>query len=212
MSQVTNGPTKPDWSLERQLWREGVRLVAGIDEAGRGALAGPVVAAAVILPPGADYPFRDSKALNAAQRELQADHVIGVALAYAVGVASALEVDAHNVLGATRLAARRAVAALAPAAGGLVTDYLKLGTELPEVAVARGDSRSYQIAAASILAKTVRDAHMCSLDDRYPGYGFARHKGYGAPAHLSALDRLGACSEHRTTFAPVAQRALFART
>ncbi len=210
MSRVTSAALTPDWSLEEELWRRNVGLVAGIDEAGRGALAGPVVAAAVILPPGEEHPFRDSKTLNAAQRELLAEAVRGVALAYAVGVASALEVDSLNVLGATRLAARRALAALDPAPGGLVTDYLKLGTRLPELAVARGDARSYQIAAASILAKTHRDAHMCRLDARYPGYGFARHKGYGAPQHLAALETLGACAEHRTTFAPVARRALFA--
>ena len=210
MSRVTNRPPQPDWSLETELWRRSVSLVAGVDEAGRGALAGPVVAAAVILPPGAHFPFRDSKALSARQREELAGLVREVALAYAVGVATALEVDSLNVLGATRLAARRAVAELTPPAGGLVTDYLKLGLELPEVAVARGDARSYQIAAASILAKTERDAYMRELEDRYPAYGFSRHKGYGAPEHLRALERLGACEEHRTTFAPVAQRALFA--
>lgn len=181
-----------------------------MDEAGRGALAGPVVAAAVVLPPGRHYPFRDSKALSPAQRERLAAEVRQVALAYAVGVASALEVDTLNVLGATREAARRAVAALRPAADGLVTDYLRLGTGLPELAVAKGDARSYQVAAASILAKTHRDAVMRELHDEYPAYGFARHKGYAAPEHLAALRLLGACPEHRTTFAPVAQCALFA--
>lgn len=210
MSRAVSAHPAPDWSLEQQLWRRSVRRVAGIDEAGRGALAGPVVAAAVILPPGTDHPFRDSKSLTAAQRESLAEMVREVAVAYAVGVASPLEVDTLNVLGATKLAAVRAVRALKPAPGGLVTDYLKLGTELPEVAVARGDSLSFQIAAASILAKTVRDDLMRALDDQFPAYGFARHKGYGAPEHLTALARFGACAQHRTTFAPVAQRALFA--
>ncbi len=210
MSRATSTAPTPDWSLEQELWRRNVKLVAGIDEAGRGALAGPVVAAAVILPPGEEHPFRDSKALSKEQREELAALVKRVALAYAVGVASALEVDSLNVLGATRLAALRALRALDPAPDGLVTDFLKLGTDLPELAVARGDARSYQIAAASILAKTHRDAHMCRLEERYPGYGFARHKGYGAPQHLAALESLGACAEHRTTFAPVARRALFA--
>jgi len=209
VSRASN-PKAPDWSLEEQLWRRSVSPVAGVDEAGRGALAGPVVAAAVILPPGERYPFRDSKTLTVARRAHLADEVRTVALAWAVGQASALEVDTLNVLGATKLAARRAVAALSVAPAGLVTDYLKLGTPLPEVAVARGDSLSYQIAAASILAKTVRDALMTALHERYPAYGFARHKGYGAPEHLNALARVGACSEHRTTFGPVAQRALFA--
>jgi len=199
----------PGWSLEEQLWSQAVTLVAGVDEAGRGALAGPVVAAAVILEPDRDYPYRDSKRLGPAERAALAARLREEAVAYAVGVASALEVDTHNVLGATKLAARRAVAALAPAAQGLVTDYLRLDTGLPELAVARGDARSYQVAAASVLAKTTRDALMAELDARHPGYGFARHKGYGAPEHLRALERLGACPEHRTSFAPVAQRALF---
>lgn len=210
MSRAARNPTQPDWSLEERLWRNDVRPVAGVDEAGRGALAGPVVAAAVILPHGVTYPFRDSKTLSAEQRERLAAEVKSVAVAYAVGVATALEVDTLNVLGATRLAAQRAVAALEPSAAGLVTDYLRLGTGLPEVAEAKGDARSYQIAAASILAKTIRDAHMRHLHELYPAYGFARHKGYGAPEHLAALARLGACPEHRTTFAPVARLALFA--
>lgn len=198
-------PSQPDWSLEELLWRRSVKLVAGVDEAGRGALAGPVVAAAVILPPERDYPFRDSKTLSAAQRERLAAEVRSVATAFAVATASCQEVDALNVLGATRLAARRAVAMLDPAPHGLVTDYLKLVTDLPEVAAARGDSRSFQIAAASILAKTVRDALMVALDSEHPGYGFASHKGYGAPGHLDALARLGACPQHRLSFGPVAK-------
>lgn len=211
MSQVTKFP-EPDWTLEQRLWRAGAEPVAGVDEAGRGALAGPVVAAAVILPPGGVYPFRDSKTLSAARRQELAEQVRRVAVACAVGVASALEVDTLNVLGATQLAARRAVAALQPAAAGLVTDYLKLGGRLPEVAVAAGDQRSYQIAAASILAKTTRDELMRRLSLRYPGYGFQRHKGYGAPEHRAALARLGTCPEHRMTFAPVARLALFGDT
>ncbi len=207
------GAQLPGWTLEEQLWgrRLGKRLelVAGVDEAGRGALAGPVVAAAVILEPRKSYPYRDSKQLSAAARTEFALRVREEAIACAVGIASALEVDTLNVLGATKLAARRAVAALAPAADGLVTDYLRLGTGLPEVAVARGDTLSFQVAAASILAKTTRDALMCELDDVHPGYGFAKHKGYGAPQHLRALERLGACSEHRRNFAPVARLALF---
>lgn len=210
MSRASSSLNQPDWSLEERLWQGAYSRVAGVDEAGRGALAGPVVAAAVILPRSASYPFRDSKALSPQQRETLAVEVRRVAVAYAVGVASVVEVDSLNVLQATRLAARRAVAALEPSAEGLVTDYLTLDTGLPEVAVARGDTLSYQIAAASILAKTVRDAHMRLLHEQYPAYGFARHKGYGAPEHLSALDRFGACPEHRTSFAPVARRALFA--
>ena len=199
----------PDWSLEARLWQRGYTPLAGIDEAGRGALAGPVVAAAVVLPPG-EHPFRDSKALSARARERLAERVRAVALAWAVGEASAAEIDRLNVLEATRLAARRALARLMLAPAALVTDYLRIGAGLPELAVPRADARSLQVAAASILAKTHRDAIMRDLAERYPGYGFAGHKGYGAAAHLDALARLGPCPQHRRSFAPVAQGRLFA--
>ena len=189
--------------------------MAGVDEAGRGALAGPVVAAAVVLPYRFDYPFRDSKTLSAAQRERLADEVKAVALEWAVGTASAEEVDALNVLQATHLAAARALAALStfgtePQA--LVTDFLKLsfGTPpKPVIAVPRGESRSYGVAAASLLAKTARDDFMRELSEAFPGYGFARHKGYGSPEHLRALQKLGPCPAHRLSFRPVAQARLF---
>lgn len=199
----------PSWALEEGLWALGYTPVAGVDEAGRGALAGPVVAAAVVLPHGV-FPFRDSKTLSATVREELADRVREVALGWCVAAAGPDEVDRLNVLGATRLAARRAVAGLALAPAALVTDYLRLGAGLAEVAVPRADGRSFQAAAASILAKTARDARMRSLAQTYPGYGFEAHKGYGSAAHLRALERLGPCPEHRRTFAPVAQARLFA--
>lgn len=200
----------PTWELEERLWRAAVRTVAGVDEAGRGALAGPVVAAAVILKPAKAYPFRDSKRVTAKEREELALQVKSEAVAYATGIASALEVDTLNVLQATKLAALRALEALKTEPDGLVTDYLKLGTPLKELAVARADNLSYQVAAASILAKTTRDHIMIELDGVHPGYGFVRNKGYGVPEHLEAIARLGACPEHRATFGPVAARALFA--
>jgi len=196
----------PDWSLEEQLWRRGHRLVAGVDEAGRGALCGPVVAAAVILHRGAVAPaYRDSKTLSAPRRRELAERLRVEAVACAVGFASAAEVDELNVLAATKLAARRALEALDPQPDGLVTDYLRLGLRLPELAVAAADARSYQVAAASVLAKTVRDAHMARLAVEYPGYGLERHKGYGVREHLLALARLGPCAEHRRSFGPVAR-------
>lgn len=199
----------PDWSLEEQLWREvPAGRLAGIDEAGRGALAGPVVVAAVILEPHRQYDYRDSKTLQPAQRDRLAALIRAEAVAYAVAYASAAEVDEFNVLGATHLAALRAVAALQPPAAGLVTDYLRLVSGLPELAVARGDQRSFQIAAASILAKVGRDTLMRELDARHPGYGFASNKGYGSARHLRGLAELGHCFEHRLTFAPVARCAL----
>lgn len=201
-------PAAPDWTLEERLWRRGYTPVAGVDEAGRGALAGPVVAAAVILPPG-DHPFRDSKRLTPAARAALARQVRSVALAWAVARAEPEEVDRLNVLEATRLASRRALAALSLRPAAVVTDYLDLGPEWPHLAVARADARSPQAAAASILAKTVRDEGMAALAERFPGYGFERHKGYGSAAHLAALGRLGPCAAHRRTFAPVAQARLF---
>jgi len=182
--------------------------VAGVDEAGRGALAGPVVAAAVILPPG-EYPFRDSKTLSPRQREKLQAQVHRVALACGVGFASSEEVDKLGVLGATHLAVQRALEQLRPKPQALITDYLHLKTRLPILAPAKADRDSPTVAAASILAKVSRDRYMSELEVGFPGYGFALHKGYGTQAHLKALARLGPCVIHRKSFAPVAQALLF---
>ena len=198
----------PSWQLESPLWTLGYTPVAGVDEAGRGALAGPVVAAAVILPAG-EYLFRDSKQLSVEDRESLALEVKRVALAWGMGSASAAEVDRVNVLQATHLAAQRALRTLALAPSALVTDYLKLNVPYPVVAVPKGDSKSLQVAAASILAKTHRDALLRLCAAEYPQYGFERHKGYGSQQHLSALDRYGPCRLHRRTFRPVAERLRF---
>lgn len=194
----------PDWAYERQHWRRGYFRVAGVDEAGRGAWAGPVTVAAVILPGLAtEYPFRDSKQLTAAQREEYAAEVRRVALAYAVEHAWPDEIDRLNILGATHAAALRALERLTPPPQALVTDYLKLRTALPLSAPPKADALSYSVAAASLLAKTERDAVMRELDAQYPGYGFAAHKGYGAPAHRAALEELGVSAVHRRSFAPI---------
>lgn len=194
----------PDWSYEREHWRRGYFRVAGVDEAGRGAWAGPVTVAAVILPgTAAEYPFRDSKQLSAAQRERYAQVVREVALAWAVEHAWPDEIDRLNILGATHAAAARALARLDPAPQALVTDYLKLRTDLPLTAPPRADALSYSVAAASLLAKTERDRLMLELDAQHPGYGFAGHKGYGAPAHRAALRDLGVSEVHRRSFAPI---------
>ncbi|GGB79906.1 ribonuclease HII [Deinococcus soli (ex Cha et al. 2016)] len=194
----------PDWSYEREHWRRGYFRVAGVDEAGRGAWAGPVTVAAVILPgTAAEYPFRDSKQLSATQREAYAAQVREVAVSWAVEHAWPDEIDRLNILGATHAAAARALARLDPAPQALVTDYLKLRTDLPLKAPPRADALSYSVAAASLLAKTERDRLMLELDAQHPGYGFAGHKGYGAPAHRAALRDLGVSEVHRRSFAPI---------
>ncbi len=201
---------QPGWQLERSLWRQGCGTTIGVDEAGRGCLAGPVTAAAVVLPFAADYPYRDSKQLTPDVRQELAARLRSEAIAFSVGWASALEIDEVGILQATHLAAGRALRGLGwpLARAGLVTDYLKLDHPGPVVAAARADQRSWQVAAASILAKTVRDELMVELDRTHPGYGFAQHKGYGTSQHLEALDRLGVCGQHRRRFAPVARTLL----
>jgi ribonuclease HII len=203
----------PTWRHEEAARAGGFEFIAGIDEAGRGALAGPVVAAAVILPgPGRrrrKQPYQDSKLLSPERRDELARIVREESLAWAVGVATSEEVDRFNVLRATHLAAARALDALDPPPDFLLTDALKLSwRNLPCSAVIDGDARSYTIAAASILAKTHRDALMEALSSTHPGYDFAANKGYGAPLHLAALATLGPCPAHRRTFKPVAQPRL----
>ena len=179
--------------------------VAGVDEAGRGPLAGPVIAAAVILDPARPIEgLDDSKRLAPDTRERLAAAIRARALAWAVGRAGVDEIDRHNVLQATLLAMARAVAALRPRPDYALVDGDRWPPlPCPGETVVGGDAREPAIAAASILAKTVRDAEMVALDRRFPGYGFAAHKGYATPAHLEALRRLGPCPAHRRSFAPV---------
>ncbi len=200
-------------NYERQLWAAGVRFVAGVDEAGRGAWAGPVVAAAVIMPPEPRIPgVVDSKALTPKQREELYEQITSVAVAWAVASAEPEEIEALNILGATRKAMCEAVARLSPTPERVLID----GNDVPELALEHtaipdGDSRCYSIAAASIIAKVWRDRLMIELDAKYPGYDFARHKGYGTKAHQQALAQNGPCPIHRMCFEPVkrlAQRRL----
>ena len=199
----------PDLRLEQALAAKcGAGCVAGIDEDGRGALAAPVFAAAVALP--LDDPLlmtaltgvRDSKLLSAAARERLFPLICERALAYGIGQASAATIDRFGILPATRLAMINAARALSPAATALLIDGpIRLAAvALPQRAVIRGDQQSVSIAAASILAKVSRDRALIALDERYPGYGFAQHKGYGTAAHRRALAALGPCPEHRLTF------------
>lgn len=191
---------------ERALWGRGLRFVAGIDEVGRGPLAGPVVAAAVVMPPdvrleGAD----DSKRLSAVRRERLFVEVRATALAVGVGAASAAEIDRLNIRRATALAMQRAIVRLRLPPEHLLVDGLpvpELGREA-QSAVVGGDGCVQCIACASIVAKVVRDRLMHRLAARYPGFGWERNMGYGTPAHLDALRRLGATPHHRRSFRPV---------
>ncbi len=199
--------TPPSLDAERALWARGFARVCGIDEAGRGPLAGPVVAAAVILPPTFSHPFlTDSKKLSAARRtEAFARLTRDPEVAWGVGRVEAEEIDRRNILRATWMAMVAARAALAPPPDWTLVD----GRSVPPLGDActpmvGGDARSLSIAAASVIAKVTRDRLMKELDRAYPVYGFARHKGYGTTAHLDALRTHGPCAAHRRSFLPVA--------
>lgn len=210
---ATRGPTKsPNPDIERSFAAKfGVVWIAGVDEAGRGALAGPVVAAAVVLPLGDEKRLatlaevRDSKLLPSAARERLYTLICDTAVTYAIGSASAEYIDQHGILGATRKAMNEAMSGLSPAAEAVLVDGpLRLVSgKLPQRPIVRGDRHSLTIAAASILAKVSRDRYMIQLEERSPGYGFERHKGYGTAEHLAALGRLGPCPEHRRSFSPL---------
>jgi ribonuclease HII len=189
-------------ALEVRLRQAGFTAIAGVDEAGRGCLAGPVVAAAVVPGPGPAIPgVDDSKRLEPETRSRIAGEIRRTAAACAVVHVSAEIIDRINILEASRLAMRRAVAALLPAADCVVTDAMPLpGLDVPCLPVVKGDALSYAVACASIVAKAERDAAMVELDRELPWYGFASHKGYSAPEHLAAIERFGPSREHRLTF------------
>lgn len=198
--------------MQAELFAPDLRLVAGVDEAGRGPLAGPVAVAAVILDPARPIDgLNDSKKLSEKKREALAPLIRERALAWHVEFVEATEIDALNILQATLTGMRRALLALTPAPSFARIDGNRLPLELPcpAEALVGGDALEPAIMAASILAKTARDARLLQLDRRYPEYGFAKHKGYPSPAHLSALQRYGPCPEHRRSYAPV-KRALAA--
>jgi ribonuclease HII len=207
----------PDLTLEWQLQQRGYRLVAGVDEAGRGPLAGPVVAAAVILPPQltGKEPWlqlvNDSKRLSPLQRQKAAQLIRENALALAVAGQDAGQIDELGIGNATVRAMLEAVAKLRVRPHYLLMDFVHIREcPWPFQTVVKGDSLSYSISAASILAKTERDRLMRGLDEVYPGYCFAQHKGYPTPQHLAQLSALGPCPEHRRSFAPV-RRAMESR-
>ena len=208
MAPATKISTPPTWAEERRLIQEGYSLIAGVDEVGRGPLAGPVIAAAVILDPDADVQcydqLRDSKALSPAQRERLAPLISEAALGVGIGAAGPEEIDALGIVPATRAAMARAVASLSVQPGHLLIDAVPLPEAgIPFRALIKGDARCRSIAAASIVAKVARDRLMLQEDVSHPGYGFANHKGYATPEHLECLARLGPCPIHRRSFDPV---------
>jgi ribonuclease HII len=198
---VTPPPTAP-YRYEAQAWRSGVGRVAGVDEAGRGPLAGPVVAAAVIIAPDRRIPrLADSKLLPAERRETLYQIIQARARALAVGIVDHETIDRINILGATRLAMLEAVRGLPEPPDLVITDFVALpGLGCPQRNLVDGDARCASVAAASIVAKVTRDHLMVELDRQYPDYGFARHKGYATPEHLAALGRNGPCPLHRQSF------------
>ena len=208
---------QPTLVEELALWQAGYARVAGIDEAGRGAWAGPVVAAAVILPADLAVAGRlagvaNSKQMTARQRERLYAVIVQEAVAWGVGALSAQEIDAQGISAANRAAMHAAVASLPQPPDFLLIDYFRLpGLATPQRSLPKGDSKVLSIAAASIIAKVTRDRLMIELGARYASYGFERHKGYGTAQHQQALRQLGPCLEHRMSFQPVAgaQRALF---
>lgn len=190
------------WALENALYDEGFSPICGVDEAGRGPLAGPVCAAAVILPRGLVIPgLDDSKKLSDKRREALYPVICEKALAYGIAFASVQEIEERNILGATYLAMNRAIAQLKiKPALALIDGNRNAGIEYASRCVVGGDALCADIAAASILAKVTRDRHMVELSKVYPGYGFERHKGYGTDAHKKAIDELGETPEHRPSF------------
>lgn len=201
------------FAFERALWCQGIARIAGVDEAGRGPVAGPVVAAAVVFPaafrhdglPPALKGLNDSKQLTASQRERFYQVLTsGMPLQYAVRSVAAEEIDALNILQATHRAMALALAALEPPPQHVLVDGLAVRSlPFPQTPIVRGDALSFSIAAASVLAKVTRDRFMVECDRLYPTYGFARHKGYGTPEHLAALSVHGPCPLHRRSFAPL---------
>ncbi len=198
--------------FERELWRQGLQFVAGVDEAGCGPLAGPVVAAAVMFPhgwlasglPAALRGLNDSKQLSAEQRDRFFAVIMGSAeIQRGVAVVDVEVIDRINILQAAHLGMRQALAQLDPAPEHALVDGRPVKSLLlPNTPLVKGDARSYSIAAASVLAKVTRDRLMLEYDQAYPGYGFAEHKGYGTPQHLAAIAALGPCPIHRRSFAP----------
>ena len=208
MKMKPRGPKyHPSFAEEQVLVKRGCRLIAGIDEVGRGPLAGPVMAAAVILPLDLDtewlHLINDSKQLTAETRERLFPLIYESAIAVGIGEVSAEGIDKHGIVRATKLAMKQAIDNLDTKPNALLIDFVRLTeVNLPQRCIPKGDCRSISIACASIIAKVTRDRLMVEMDRTYPGYGFAGHKGYATRKHLESIERLGACPIHRMCFSP----------
>ncbi len=206
----------PTLQQEKRLWQAGYLQIAGLDEAGRGAWAGPVVAAAVMVPPNCEQQgiwatVADSKVLSPTVRTRLAQGIRDAAFAWGIGSVSAQTIDQIGIAAATRQAMVEALVALALPPDYLLLDWVKLPqVALPQESFIKADRHIVSVAAASILAKVHRDQQLVALHSVYPAYGFARHKGYGTAAHLAALNQQGPCAQHRHTFAPISRLATFA--
>ncbi|SFJ80366.1 ribonuclease HII [Thermoflavimicrobium dichotomicum] len=193
------------WEYERAGWTQGYQVIAGVDEAGRGPLAGPVVAAAIVLPSDFDVTgLNDSKQLTREERNELRNRIERQAMAVGVGIVDVEYIDQYNILQATYEAMRRAIQKLSCQVDYLLVDAVKIpGISIPQQGIIKGDQLSHSIAAASIIAKTTRDEWMIQAAEKYPHYGFDKHMGYGTPEHLAALVKWGVSPIHRRSFAPV---------
>jgi len=199
------------FTIEKEFEKQGYQLIAGIDEVGRGCLAGPVMAAAVIMPYSSPSSWfsqvNDSKLLTPLKRESLYHLIAESALAIGIGTMSHDVIDNHGIVKSTRLAMKQAVNQLSPQPESLLIDYIRLPeVMLPQKSITKGDRKCFSIACASIVAKVTRDRLMRKLDGTYPGYALAQNKGYATPEHLTCLSRLGPCSIHRKTFSPIKER------
>jgi ribonuclease HII len=213
-NKIVDLPDRPHIEYERKLWEEGYQVVAGLDEAGRGAWAGPVFAAAVVLPNDERIcnllsGVRDSKRMTARQRQRWEGCIKSASIAWAVGSADNKEIDELGIVPATCLAMRRALEEINNPPRYLLVDYLRIpDCSAPQISIVKGDCLSLSIAAASVLAKVSRDVFMARMDETYPEYGFARHKGYGTALHIAMLKKKGPCEIHRMSFRPLSAGSL----
>ena len=186
---------------EKKYYDNGIVLIAGVDEAGRGPLAGPVCVASVIMPATPIIEgINDSKKLSEKKREILYEQIINTAISYKIELIDNTVIDEINILNATKLGMKRCIENMDVIPQTAIIDAVKIDTEIPTDSIIKGDSLSYNVAAASILAKVTRDRLMCELDEKYPEYGFKKHKGYGTKAHIQALKTYGKCPIHRNTF------------